>query len=53
VNDFKLLELSDLFMEFEDNGTALEKAIHEHAQQLIAAGDVTAALKAVLTFNPG
>jgi flavin reductase (DIM6/NTAB) family NADH-FMN oxidoreductase RutF len=53
VNDFKLLELSDLFMEFEDNGTALEKAIHEHAQELIAAGDVTAALKAVLTFNPG
>ena len=53
VNDFKLLELSDLFMEFEDNGVALERAIHEHAQKLIAAGDVAAALKAVLTFNPG
>jgi hypothetical protein len=53
VNDFKLLELSDLFMEFEDDGVALELAIHEHAQKLIAAGDVTSALKAVLTFNPG
>ena len=53
VNDFKLLELSDLFMEFEDDGVALERAIHEHAQKLIAAGDVAAALKAVLTFNPG
>ena len=53
VNDFKLLELSDLFMEFEDDGVALERAIHEHAQKLIAAGDVASALKAVLTFNPG
>jgi hypothetical protein len=53
VNDFKLLELSDLFMEFEDDGVALELAIHEHAQKLIAAGDVASALKAVLTFNPG
>ncbi len=53
VNDFKLLELSDLFMEFEDDGVALERAIHEHAQQLIASGDVASALKAVLTFNPG
>ena len=53
VNDFKLLELSDLFMEFEDDGVALERAIHKHAQQLIASGDVASALKAVLTFNPG
>lgn len=53
VNDFKLLELSDLFMEFEDDGVALERAIHEHAQKLITAGDVASALKAVLTFNPG
>jgi hypothetical protein len=53
VNDFKLLELSDLFMEFEDDGIGLERAIHEHAQKLIAAGDIAEALKAVLTFNAG
>ena len=53
VNDFKLLELSDLFMEFEDDGIGLERAIHEHAQKLIAAGDIADALKAVLTFNAG
>ena len=53
VNDFKLLELSDLFMEFEDDGVALERAIHKHAQELIVLGDVASALKAVLTFNPG
>jgi flavin reductase (DIM6/NTAB) family NADH-FMN oxidoreductase RutF len=53
VNDFKLMELSELFMEYEDDGTALEHAIHRHAKDCIAAGDVDAALKAVLTFNPG
>jgi hypothetical protein len=40
-------------MEFEDDGVALERAIHEHAQKLIASGDAASALKAVLTFNPG
>ena len=53
VNDFKLLELSDLFIEFEDDGVALERAIHKHAQELIVLGDVASALKAGLTFNPG
>jgi len=53
VNDFKLLELSDLFMEFENDGLALENAIHKQAQKLIAGGDVASALKAVMTFNPG
>jgi hypothetical protein len=40
-------------MEYEDDGTALEHAIHRHAKDCIAAGDVDAALTAVLTFNPG
>ena len=53
VNDFKLLELAELFMEHEDDGAALENAIHQHAKKCIAAGEVFDALKAVLTFNPG
>ena len=53
VNDFKLLELSDLFMEHEGNGVELEKALHLFAAERIAQGRLDEALKAVLAFNLG
>ena len=53
VNDFKLLELSDVFMEHEDNGAALELALHRFAADHIAQGQPELAIKALLAFNPG
>lgn len=53
VNDFKLLELSDLFIEHEGDGAALEEAVHRYAAACIQKGAVQDALKAVLTFNLG
>lgn len=53
VNDFKLMELSDLFMEHEGDGVALEHAVHTYAAECIAKGEVEDALKAVLAFNLG
>lgn len=53
VNDFKLLEMSELFIEHEGDGVALEEAVHRYAANCIERGDVASALKAVLTFNVG
>lgn len=51
VNDYKLTELADLFMDLEDNPSALEKALHEKAKALLENGDTEAAWKTLLTFN--
>ena len=53
VNDFKLLELAELFMDYEGDGIALEHAIHTFAADCIQRGEAANALKAVLTFNLG
>lgn len=53
VNEHKLLELADLFMEHEGNGEALEQALHKLAQQEIQSGDVQRAWKTLLAFNAG
>tara|TARA_B100000963_G_C22614411_1_gene666580 strand:+ start:905 stop:1819 length:915 start_codon:yes stop_codon:yes gene_type:complete len=53
VNDFKLLELSELFIEHEGDGVSLEHAVHSFAAQCIEKGNVGDALKAVMTFNLG
>jgi hypothetical protein len=53
VNDHKLLELADIFLEFQDNGSALELALHKHAVIEIDAGNVDEAWKTLLTFNLG
>ena len=53
VNDFKLLELSELFIEHEGDGVALEHAVHKFAADCIASGEVENALKAVMAFNLG
>jgi flavin reductase (DIM6/NTAB) family NADH-FMN oxidoreductase RutF len=49
VNDHKLLELADIFLEFQDNGSALELALHKHAVIEIDAGNVDEAWKTLLT----
>ncbi len=51
VNEYKLLELSDLFLAHEGQGAALEEALHRHAHQLLEEGKVQEAWKTLLSFN--
>ena len=51
VNDFKLMELSELFLEFEDDATQLEQALHQKAKELLDNGNVEDAWKTLLSFN--
>ena len=51
VNDFKLVELSELYIELEDDATALEKALHEKAKEFLAKNELDAAWKTLLSFN--
>lgn len=51
VNDYKLMELSDLFMEYQDDAITLERKLHKMAQELLANGRVVDAWKTLLTFN--
>lgn len=51
VNEYRLTELSDLFVSFEDNPVELEKMLHKKAQELIAEGKVEEAWMALLSFN--
>lgn len=51
VNDFKLTELADLFIELEDDAVALEKALHEKAKAYLDQGQVDEGWKTLLAFN--
>ena len=51
VNEYKLLELSDLFMQHEGNAIALEEALHKRAAALLKEKKVTEALCTLLAFN--
>ena len=51
VNDFKLIELADTFVEFENDAIALEKTLHEKAKQYLKEGKVNDAWKTLLSFN--
>lgn len=51
VNEYRLIELSDLFIEHEDNAKKLEQELHKKAKDLIAAGQVADAWKTLLSFN--
>lgn len=53
VNEHKLIELSELFMEHEDDPTALEAALFAEARQRLEQGDVDGAWKTLLAYNPG
>lgn len=51
VNEYKLLELSEVFLSLEDEPAKLEQALHEKAKDLIAADDIAGAWKTLLSFN--
>ena len=51
VNDFKLVELSELFISLEDDANALEIALHKKAQEFLAKNELEAAWKTLLSFN--
>ena len=53
VNEHKLLELAELFMDHEDDGAALESALHHMAAELLDKGMVDEAWKTLLAFNAG
>ncbi|NEQ49163.1 MAG: flavin reductase family protein [Leptolyngbya sp. SIO3F4] len=51
VNDFKLTELSDLFLEYADDAPELERVLHRKAQAFLSEGQVEEAWKTLLSFN--
>ena len=53
VNEYKLLELSDLFLSLEDTPAELEIALHKQAQKLLTENKLEEAWKTLLSFNNG
>jgi len=51
VNEYKLMDLSDMFMELEGKPKQLEKQLHERAKNLIAEKNIVDAWKTLLSFN--
>jgi flavin reductase (DIM6/NTAB) family NADH-FMN oxidoreductase RutF len=51
VNDYKLIELSELFIQFEDDAAQLEKELHLLAKTLLAENKVEEAWLTLLSFN--
>lgn len=51
VNEFRLTELADLFVTHEDDGAALEAALHHKAKEYLAQGEINLAWMTLLSFN--
>jgi flavin reductase (DIM6/NTAB) family NADH-FMN oxidoreductase RutF len=51
VNEYKLTELAELFIEFEDDAQKLEHALHEKAASFLNEGKVNDAWLTLLSFN--
>ncbi len=51
VNEYKLLELSDLFVSLEDNPLTLEQELHKRAQSLLDENKLEEAWLTLLSFN--
>lgn len=51
VNEYKLIELSDLFVSLEDEQGKLEIALHERAKELLNKNKLEEAWKTLLSFN--
>lgn len=51
VNEFKLIELSDLFQEYEDDAPQLEIELHKLAKEYLDKNEVDEAWKTLLAFN--
>ena len=53
VNEHKLIELSELYMDLEDDPAALEQALHARAAEELARGEVRQAWMTLLAWNAG
>lgn len=53
VNEHKLLELAEVFMEHESDGRKLEEVLHRMASDMLDRGMVDEAWKTLLCFNAG
>lgn len=51
VNDYKLTELADLFIQYEDDAEQLELQLHQIARDKLDQGHVMDAWKTLLSFN--
>lgn len=51
VNEYKLIELSELFVSLEDKPAKLEQKLHEIAKAHIEKNELELAIKTLLTFN--
>jgi flavin reductase (DIM6/NTAB) family NADH-FMN oxidoreductase RutF len=51
VNEYKLLELPELFIQYEDDLVKLEQKLHQHAKDLLAKNQVNDAWMTLLAFN--
>jgi flavin reductase (DIM6/NTAB) family NADH-FMN oxidoreductase RutF len=51
VNEYKLLELSSLFLDLEANANALETALHQRAKELLSENQIEEAWLTLLSFN--
>ena len=51
VNEYKLIELSELFMDYEDDAKTLEIELHKRAKNLLLEEKVKDAWKTLLSFN--
>lgn len=53
VNEYKLIELSDLFVSLEDEPIQLENALHSKAKELLKENKLEEAWMTLLAFNNG
>lgn len=51
VNEYKLTELADIFIEFENDAAQLESKLHQRAAELLNSGHVQDAWLTLLAFN--
>ncbi len=51
VNEYKLIELSELFLSLEEDATQLEIEIHKRAKLLLEKNDLEEAWLTLLSFN--
>jgi len=51
VNDFKLMELSELFQQYDNDKTELERQLYLKASEFLSDGRVEEAWKTLLAYN--
>src|SRR5690606_31679756 len=51
VNEYKLIELSDIFVSLEDEAEKLELRLHEIAKKLLQENKINEAWMTLLSFN--